>query len=173
MEYILSIVALGWFGLSLGMVIWFITELLIMIMDRVISKDFVLSLILIIVIAGPFIYTLHKYMSMSWECDSDPFVVENIVSLNDNNLVNGQMYARRCYVNEDLYYQYMKQLNDGGLIAGKVRASIATVYYDRENFRIEWYHKHKQYFIWAEEETYVKIYIPKGSLSNEYIVDLE
>ena len=82
------------------------------------------------------------------------------------------MYLRRGYFEEDLYYQYMVQLNNGGFVANKVNSSNATLYYAEDDFRVEWYIQKKKWLYWEIERTYNKIYIPEGSIADDYSVDL-
>ena len=70
------------------------------------------------------------------------------------------------------YYQYMKK--EGlGFKAGKVKADKTTLYYDDENYRVECYEKTKKWLYFETSEYYYKIYIPEGSIAEDYSVDLE
>ena len=113
-----------------------------------------------------------KCEKSAWVVDDDPYSVEKIISLKDNNLTYGRMYLRRGYFEENLYYQYMVQLNNGGFIANKVNSSNATLYYAKDDFRVEWYMQKKKWLYWEIERTYNKIYIPEGSITDDYSVDL-
>ena len=79
---------------------------------------------------------------------------------------------RRGYIEESLYYQYMVQLNNGGFVANKVNSANATLFYTEDNYRIEWYIKTKSWLYWKEERVYNKIYIPEGSITDDYSIDL-
>lgn len=108
----------------------------------------------------------------SWELPDSPYQTVQIVALNDNNMTNGRFYVRRGYISEDLYYQYMKK--EGlGFKAGKVKADKTTLYYDDENYRVECYEKTKKWLYFETSEYYYKIYIPEGSIAEDYSVDLE
>lgn len=117
-------------------------------------------------------YGNYKCKNSEWIVPDKPYATEKLVSLNDNNLTNCKFYLRRGYVEEDLYYQYMVQLNDGGFVANKVKSSNATLYYDTDNYRVEWYTKTKKWLYWEIKKTYNKIYIPEGSITDDYSVDL-
>lgn len=108
-----------------------------------------------------------------WDLPDNPYRTVNIVALNDNNMTNGRFYVRRGYISEDLYYQYMKK--EGlGFKAGKVKADKTTLYYaDDENYRVECYEKTKKWLYFEDSEYYYKIYIPEGSIAEDYSVDLE
>lgn len=108
-----------------------------------------------------------------WIVDDEPFAVEKIVSLNDNNMTNGRFYLRRGYIEEDLYYQYMVQLGNGGFKANKVKSDNATLFYDTGNYRVEWHKKTQKWLYFKNEVTYHEIYIPEGSITSDYSIDLE
>lgn len=108
-----------------------------------------------------------------WDLPDSPYRTEYIVAMGDNNQVNGEFYARRGYIEENLYYQYMKKVSDGGYKAGKCKADATTLYYADDNFRVERFKKTKKW-LWLECEAYYnKIYIPEGSITDEYSVDLQ
>lgn len=107
-----------------------------------------------------------------WVVDDEPYAIEKIVSLNDNNMISGRFYLRSGYINEDLYYQYIVQLNNGGFVSNKVKSANATLFYDTDNYRVEWYTKTKNWLYFKDERTYVKIYIPEGSITANYSIDL-
>ena len=88
-------------------------------------------------------------------------------------MVNGKFYLRHGHIEENLYYQYMVKLNKSGFIANKVKADNAMLYYSDDNFRVEWYAKERHWLWFQQKETYNKIYIPEGSISEEYSIDLK
>lgn len=111
--------------------------------------------------------------SQDWQYSKEPYAIEHIVCLNDNNMVSGRMYVKRGYFNEDLYYQYMVKLSSGGMVANKVRSTNTTIYYDSEDPRVEWYTKRKQWLWMYEEKTYHKLYVPEGTISDDFSIDLQ
>jgi hypothetical protein len=64
-------------------------------------------------------------------------------------------------------------MSDGGIKANKVPANQTTIYEVNENYRVEWYKKSKKWFGFEDEVKYWKIYIPKGSVTDDFTVDLE
>lgn len=108
----------------------------------------------------------------TWIYDNEPSAVENIVALSDNNLLSGRFYLRGGYINDDLYYQYLVELSSGGMVSNKISAKTATIYYDNNNTRVEWYHKHRNWLYFEQEEIFHKIYIPNGSIDENFNVDL-
>ncbi len=135
-------------------------------------KTFITSLFITVASFVFFIFGCYKCEKSTWNYPDKPYSTEYIASLNDNNMVNGRFYLRRGYIEEDLYYQYMVKLN-GGFVANKVKSNNATLYYSDDNFRVEWYEKERHWLWFQQKETYNKIYIPNGSISEEYSVDLE
>lgn len=136
-------------------------------------KDILLTSICTLIFTGSFIFFMYSYDITPWVVNEEPDAVERIVSLTDSNMVNGKIYLRKGYFSEDLYYQYMVKLNGGGFKANKVKASGTILYYADSNYRVEWYTMRKQYWYLSEEKTYWKIYIPEGSITDTYSVDLE
>lgn len=130
------------------------------------------SFIVFVISIGFLIVGTEKCENSEWVVNETPYKVETIVSLNDNNLTNGEFYLRSGYINEDLYYQYVVQLDNGGFKTNKVKSANATLFYDTGNYRVEWYTKTKNWLYFEQEEIYNKIYIPEGSISNSYTIDL-
>lgn len=118
-----------------------------------------------------FIVGTYKCDKLPWIVADEPYAVESIVSLGDNNMANGRYYMRRGYIESDLYYQYMVDVGDG-FKANKVRSNNATLYYADGNYRVEWYTRTKKWLYFTQEGTIHKIYIPEGSITDEYSVDL-
>ena len=118
-----------------------------------------------------FIVGTCKCDKSPWVVADEPYAVESIVSLGDNNMANGRYYMRRGYIESDLYYQYMVDVGDG-FKANKVRSNNATLYYADGNYRVEWYTKTKKWLYFTQEDTIHKIYIPEGSITDDYSVDL-
>lgn len=113
-----------------------------------------------------------KMESSSWQYGEEPYSTEHIVALSDNNMISGKFYIRSGYIDENLYYQYLVKLNSGGFVANKVKASNTTLFYDTDNYRVEWYTRTKKWLYFEKKENYVKIYIPEDSISSDFSVDL-
>lgn len=129
-------------------------------------------LVLLIVLFVFFMFGRTKCEKSKWIYSDTPYATERIVSLNDNNMMNGRIYLRSGYIEEDLYYQYIVRLNNGGFVSNKVKSSNATLFYDTDNYRVEWYKKTRGWLYFKDEVTYVEIYIPEGSITIDYSVDL-
>ncbi len=102
---------------------------------------------------------------------------EYITALQDNSEVNGVLHGSRycvCgYFDEQLYYSYMVERSDGGVISNKVPANNTVIYESDDNFRVEWYIRTKSWLGMYSEIKSWKIYLPKGSITNDYSIDLE
>jgi hypothetical protein len=136
------------------------------------TKPKVASILICVFSVSFFIFGEFKVDSLAWQYSQKPYATEHIVALNDSNMISGKLYLRSGYINEDLYYQYLVKLSSGGFITNKVHASNATLFYDDSNYRVEWYTKKKSWLYFQREEKYVKIYIPRGSVTNDFSVDL-
>lgn len=130
--------------------------------------------VLALIISGCALYGTIKTKDQTWIVEKEPYKVQNIVALGDGNMTEGRFYARRGYIGENLYYQYMVERENGGFVAGKAKANDIVLYYTDDEFRVEWYTLHREWWIFEEErDGYAKIYIPEGSISSEFNVDLE
>ena len=129
-------------------------------------------LIISAILVFSFIFGSIKSDNAHWEYSNEPYKIERIAALNDNNLMHGRFYLRSGYIDEDLYYQYIIK-SGSGFNTSRVKASDATLYYDADNYRVEWYKAEKGWLYFRESKSYAKIYIPEGSISNDYTVDLE
>ena len=140
--------------------------------DKTAEKVSAISCIAFIALFAFFIFGLENCENSNWIISDTPYATEKIVSLNDNNMMNGRVYLRSGYIEEDLYYQYIVQLNNGGFVSNKVKSSKATMFYDTDNYRVEWYKKTRNWLYFKNEVTYVEIYIPEGSITMDYTIDL-
>lgn len=108
-----------------------------------------------------------------WEVSDEPYRTDYIASMNDGTQINGRLYLRHGYIEENMYYQYMIKCSDGGYSYGKAREDIATIYISDGNYRAEWY-KEKRHWLWfSEERNICRIYVPDGCIKEEYNIDLE
>lgn len=104
--------------------------------------------------------------------------VENIVCLNNNNIARGKIYYRHGYIEQTQYYQYMVDLGNGQYIQNQVPSNETYVSYISKDDttskpRVEWLTKRKQFFIFYNDETYWKLYVPEGTISEGFNIDLK
>ena len=132
----------------------------------------VIAFVITIVLFGSLLFGQYKLNHSYWEYSSEPYRIEKIAALNDNNLMYGRFYLRSGYIDEDLYYQYIIK-SGSGFNTSRVKASDATLYYDTDNYRVEWYKAEKGWLYFREVKSYAKIYVPQGSITENYAVDLE
>lgn len=126
---------------------------------------------LYILLIGFFIFGEKQLDKQPW--NHETYATEHIVALQDNNQMNGRFYSRRGYIGEHLYYQYMVDIGNGGYKANKVKADTTTLYYDDYNCRVEWCKKERHWLYFSETEKYNKIYVPEGSITDDYMIDLQ
>lgn len=119
----------------------------------------------------------YKFDTKPYTYPKEPTSIEYINALSDNQEVNGRIrgsrYVIRGYFNEKLYYSYMVDVGNGGKKANKVPSDETTVYETDKNYRVEWYTGHKEFLGLKGQKTYWKIYIPVGSITDDYSIDLE
>lgn len=139
--------------------------------DRYLTFSFI-SMVLAILLLIFYMVGSVKCSKAGWVYSDNPYSVETIVGLNDNNLINGRFYMRRGYIKETLYYQYMVRLSNGGFVANRIDSASATIFYDTSNYRVEWYKKTRGWLYFKEEAIYHKVYIPEGSITDDYSIDL-
>ena len=60
-----------------------------------------------------------------------------------------------------------------GFKAGKVKADDTILYYTDDDYRVEFYMKTKEWWIFHDEAYYYEIYIPEGSITEDYQIDLQ
>lgn len=140
--------------------------------EKICISMIAISLFLVIFLPVFLFIGIQKCEKSEWVVSDEPYATEKIAALNDNNLTNGKFYLRSGRFEEDLYYQYMVELSDDGFATNKVKASNVTLYYDTDNYRVEWYTKSKKWLYFEEKETYCKIFVPEGSITDEYSIDL-
>jgi len=102
---------------------------------------------------------------------------QNIVALKDSQNIDGRFYLMGGYVKEDLYYYYAKE-TEFGYKCDKIKANDSFVVYTDGHPKIETYistsFKHWWTYIYAiPVHTHYSIYVPAGTVTNEYKIDLE
>ena len=141
------------------------------------QKDYLKRMMISFIIFGVnllfLIYAYDRLDNATWEGMDKPQAVEKIVALNDNNLATGRFYIHRGYIDQGLWYQYIVKVNDGGFVANKVSSKDTTLYYSDDDYRVEWYTRKRHWLWFNEKENYHKIFIPQGSITDDYSVDLK
>jgi hypothetical protein len=100
-----------------------------------------------------------------------------IIALKDNQNVSGSFYIMGGYVDEDLYYYYATE-TEFGYKTEKVKADNAYIKYTDGETHIEKYvgeFANDSANFWGFpmcDNRYI-IYCPDGTVTNEFIVDLE
>ena len=133
----------------------------------------VVAMIVTIVLTIFYAVGCNKMSEQSWVYPDEPYAVEKLVALNDNNMMNGRFYVRSGYIESDLWYQYIYESQWGGYKTNKIKADSATIFYADDNYRVEWYERTRGWLYFTETDICHKIYIPEGSLTNTYSIDLQ
>ena len=100
-----------------------------------------------------------------------------IIALKDNQNISGNFYIMGGYVNENLYYYYATE-TEFGYKTEKARADNAYIKYTDGETHIERYvgeFANNSANLWGFpmcNDRYI-IYCPDGTVTNEFIVDLE
>lgn len=137
--------------------------------DKNTFRYMIIGLITFIISVISFVYGINKLNDIPWE--SELTATEKVVALNDNHNVNGR-YMRRSYISEELWYHYYVDIGDG-FVANKVKSDSATLYYADSNYRVEWYKLYRNWLWFSEHKTVHKIYIPEGSIIDDFTLDLQ
>lgn len=103
-----------------------------------------------------------------------------IVALKDNQGFEGHYYLFGGYSEDELTYNYAEQ-TPSGIKVNKLKAEDCYIVYTNEKPEIEEWSttggfKHWWHYIYAipiNGVEYYKIYVPEGSITTEYEVDLE
>lgn len=110
---------------------------------------------------------------IEYDVDSDT----KIIALKDNQNVNGSFYILGGYVDEDLYYYYATE-TEFGYKTEKMKADNAYIKYTDNEPHIERYvgdFANEGAYFWGFpmcDDRYI-IYVPEGTVTNEFNVDLE
>lgn len=98
----------------------------------------------------------------------------SIVALNDGSLIEGRNgFLRSSYIEEELYYFYMKDMGDGSYAMQKTPADRTFICYTDDNFKVEVLEKTYNLgcFFYQVNNVYY-IYVPKGTITEEFTIDL-
>lgn len=113
-------------------------------------------------------------LSMPIKVEKEPYAIEKIVSLQDNNLTQGKGGRYSLCINTGLYYEYMVDCGSNKYKANKVDASRTDVIFDGSNPRVEWYKRTRKFlFFYTDAEDVYKIYLPVGGMTTNYSIDLQ
>lgn len=111
------------------------------------------------------------------DIDYDIVSDTKIIALKDNQNVSGRFYIMGGYVDEDLYYYYAVE-TEFGYKTEKIKASNVYIKYTDGETHIERYggeFANSGVNFWAMpmcDDRYI-IYVPDGTVTNEFVVDLE
>lgn len=103
--------------------------------------------------------------------------IEQITALKDNAGVSGRYYLGSGYSKSEPYYFYVSKTSQG-YIQKSIKAEEAYIVYTSEDYRVEEYNaaSFKNWYTWiyaVPAARQYKIYLPKGSIKTDYVIDLE
>ena len=109
--------------------------------------------------------------------ESVNYVTHEIINLADNNQIEGTIHGGRHYIRgyigETTTYHYYYQQRDGGMKLQKASEDNTTIYFTNGNPRAEWYRQTKSFWWKSETRYFCRIYIPEGSMTTEFTIDMK
>lgn len=136
-----------------------------------------LALLLSFIISILVLVGVSAIASCCADIDYDIVSDTKIIALKDNQNVSGRFYIMGGYVDEDLYYYYAVE-TEFGYKTEKIKADNAYIKYTDGETHIERYKgefANSNMNLWGFpmcEDRYI-IYVPNGTVTNEFKVDLE
>lgn len=136
-----------------------------------------LILILVIVIATASILTYADYMFAKTPWTEENYVTHQIINIADNGEISGSISGSRRYVrgyiSENTIYHYYYKNARGGWDLQKVSEKNACLFPTDGEPIAKWYRIHKKFW-WNEDTEYrCDIYIPEGTITTEFVIDME
>lgn len=103
------------------------------------------------------------------------YVSHEIINLADNNEIEGKISGRYVhgYIGEKTTYHYYYKTYDGGMDLQKAGADTTKIYFTDGTPHADWYKSERTYWWNTETKYYCKIYIPEGSMTTEFTIDME
>ena len=103
------------------------------------------------------------------------YVSHEMINLADNNEIEGKFSGRyvRGYIGEKTTYHYYFKTHDGGMELQKASSDNTKIYFTDEKPHADWYKSERTYWWNTETKYYCKIYIPEGSMTTEFAIDME
>lgn len=108
------------------------------------------------------------------------YVIESscqLVALKDNSAISGRFFLMNGSIDSEQYYYYAAE-DELGIKVDKVAASECYIQYVESEYRIESYtpvfrDEWRNWFAIQMKDPYFIIYIPDGSITEEFSIDLE
>lgn len=156
--------------------IWVAASVIGMFLDLLIRNKFAFYTVTAVFIVAPFALAATAFLGFAItgnKVDSKPYVVHEIVSLNDNFQVHGKFGRISGSIDEDLYYTYGYKTPSGGIKTQNVACRNAEVFLsDNTKPKTEWYHNRcKFWFVYGDDFPVCKIYLPTDAVISEYLID--
>ena len=104
---------------------------------------------------------------------------QNILALNDNISIEGNYFLFSGYINEKMEYRYIIDTDKGKHVEScdvdntYIKETTDDKHYIehyKSEFKYQWM---RTWFICLDDSSYDVIYVPKGSITTKYNIDLE
>lgn len=136
----------------------------------------IVLIITIIAVLGFGIYRGFPEIAIETAKWEEPYnyTTHTIMNLADNNEIEGHIRGRyvRGYIGETTTYHYYYPQYDGGMKLQKVNEKNATIYFTDSEPRAEWYSQTRTFWWKSETRYFCKIYIPEGTMTTEFEIDM-
>ena len=98
---------------------------------------------------------------------------ERLLALQDEPGVKGKFYAGYGTIESELYYFYIMDLGSYSKM-GKIPANRTFIYETNDNFRVEWIKEEYHWLIFSDipQDYTWRLYVPKGTIKTDYMIDL-
>lgn len=158
------------FSLLLALICWSIAFYLL---DKRIKACCFLATILFTLPLVLFFGVIGGIIKNGMQTESEPYVVHEIVGLSDNFQISGNIGIHSGRINEKLCYTYGYKTASGGMKIQNVDCNIAEVFIsDDAKPRAEWFNRRGGFwFVHGDSFPICKIYLPTGSVIEDYVID--
>ena len=96
---------------------------------------------------------------------------KQLIAIKDNNLMRIHGY-KRINIDEALYYQFLYINASGEILQYDIPAKSTSIVYAADNYRIDTYKLKRKWLLWWQTDKKYILYIPEGSVTNYYNIDL-
>lgn len=138
------------------------------------GKNTILSIIatcvaVSLIISLLFLASLNNIIEASNDNEEILVSSNKIISLNNDDRMNGTQYFKIDYINHTLHYNFMIDLGDDTFLTNSVPIDKAKIIYTNDTPRIEAYNiKYKMFIFYKEVRGDWIIRVPKDAIINDF-----
>lgn len=122
-----------------------------------------------IVVSLLFLASLNTIIETSNDKEEILVASNKIISLNDDDRIDGVQYFKIDYINHMLHYNFMIDLGDDTFLTNSVPIDKAKIVYTNDTPRIESYNiKYKMFIFYKEVRGDWVIRVPKDAIINDF-----